>query len=460
MRVLVLVLALILISDQHPAMAHKPTMSDGTAVDAAHAISFEDIQISRVVYHEVTARSPQVWITFEVDRPQDLFLQIGVPYLERLKAYRPTLLLLGPGLPPVDVSVEYPSGIGGIVLATRDVDRPEEFYEPFTGTRSWILGEEDVRLPQAGRYYVVAFDPAGEPGKLWAATGRQEVWGAGDLLSMPKIISDVRRFHEAPRRFAVDREGPDDRVIFEFGSGERRGDWLSVNDDVMGGVSKGTFSFGEDGVMEFRGELSLENNGGFASIRSQAESYDLSGFDGLLLRVRGDGHLYSCNIRTDPNLEWSSYQAPFQTTDGKWEEIPLRFRDFAATSFGTALPDAPALDMSSIRSIGFSIAEKQAGPFAMDLRRVDAVAAFDGVDVDTESAQAGCATCMFSMEGIGGCVLAVKIDGHPYLVQGSDIDAHGDAHAPDGLCNSVRQARVRGVITGDRLVVDELVLLP
>jgi NADH dehydrogenase [ubiquinone] 1 alpha subcomplex assembly factor 1 len=459
MRVLVSILALMLICHHNPAAAHKPTMSDGTAVDAAHAIAFEDIQISRVVYHEVTEQAPRIWITFEVDRPQELFLQIGVPHLERLRAYRPTLLLLGPGLPPVDVPFEHPSGVGGVVLTTRNGEQPRKFYEPFTGTRSWILREEDVRLPRAGRYYVVAFDPDGQPGKLWAATGRQEVWGAGDLLMMPKIISDVRRFHEAPRRIDMARERPD-HVIFDFGSGERRGDWLSVNDDVMGGVSKGTFRFSDEGLLEFRGEVSLENNGGFASIRSQPSRHDLSEFEGLLLRVRGDGHRYACTIRTDYEMRAGSYQARFQTTDGQWEELPLRFRDFTARSFGTAVPDAPPLDTANIRSIGFSIADKQAGPFALDLRRLDAIGSFDGVEVDAESARAGCATCVFNMPGVRGCVLAVKIDGSVYLVQGSDIDAHGDAHAPDGLCNAVRRANAKGVISGDRFVADELLLLP
>ena len=75
------------------AFAHQPTISDGSAVDAAHAIKFKDVQISRVVYHEVTKQAPQVWITFEVDKPQELFWQIGVPILERFR------VSAGPGRP-------------------------------------------------------------------------------------------------------------------------------------------------------------------------------------------------------------------------------------------------------------------------------------------------------------------------------------------------------------------------
>lgn len=66
--------------------------------------------------------------------------------------------------------------------------------------------------------------------------------------------------------------------------------------------------------------------------------------------------------------------------------------------------------------------------------------------------KAGCGTCVFRMEGVVGCKLAVRIDGMPYLVTGSDIDDHGDAHAANGLCNSARTALVDGTLDGDRFV--------
>ena len=64
------------------------------------------------------------------------------------------------------------------------------------------------------------------------------------------------------------------------------------------------------------------------------------------------------------------------------------------------------------------------------------------------------------MKGVEGCKLAVEIDGQRYLVQGSDIDDHGDAHASDGLCNAARRATVKGKISGDRFVADVIRLSP
>ena len=73
---------------------------------------------------------------------------------------------------------------------------------------------------------------------------------------------------------------------------------------------------------------------------------------------------------------------------------------------------------------------------------------------------AGCANCIFDMPGAKGCKLAVKIDGTAYLVTGSNIDDHGDAHASDGLCNASRNAVVEGRIDGDRFVATHFALKP
>ncbi len=69
--------------------------------------------------------------------------------------------------------------------------------------------------------------------------------------------------------------------------------------------------------------------------------------------------------------------------------------------------------------------------------------------------EAGCATCIFNMEGVRGCKLAVRIDGEPYLVTGADVDAHGA-----GLCSSAKEAKVVGQIEGDKFVATSFELQP
>ncbi|HYH13570.1 MAG TPA: DUF6370 family protein, partial [Flavisolibacter sp.] len=48
------------------------------------------------------------------------------------------------------------------------------------------------------------------------------------------------------------------------------------------------------------------------------------------------------------------------------------------------------------------------------------------------------------------CDLAVRINGKVYYVEGTHIDAHGDAHAKDGFCNAIRKAEVQGAVVDDR----------
>jgi len=66
--------------------------------------------------------------------------------------------------------------------------------------------------------------------------------------------------------------------------------------------------------------------------------------------------------------------------------------------------------------------------------------------------EASCGTCQFKMKA-KGCPLAVKFEGKPYLVEGTNIDDHGDAHAEDGFCKAVRKAKVQGEVVGDKFVV-------
>jgi len=99
------------------ASAHRPTISDGRAVDLEHAIFVADPDLSQVVYHEVTADAAQLWLAFDATAGKSLHVQLGVPVLDRLKGYAPSVALVGPGLPEAELPFEIPEGWGGIVWA-------------------------------------------------------------------------------------------------------------------------------------------------------------------------------------------------------------------------------------------------------------------------------------------------------------------------------------------------------
>jgi monofunctional biosynthetic peptidoglycan transglycosylase len=156
-------------------------------------------------------------------------------------------------------------------------------------------------------------------------------------------------------------------TIFTFDNESDSRRWPATSDGVMGGISQGQSDITPDGTLRFFGNVSLENNGGFSSIRSLEEERDLSAYDGILIRVRGDGNRYALNLRTDVRIRAGSYRVKFDTEADKWLELFLPFADFRATSSGVELPDAPLLDPRKIRSFGFLISDKQSGRFRLEV---------------------------------------------------------------------------------------------
>ena len=73
--------------------------------------------------------------------------------------------------------------------------------------------------------------------------------------------------------------------------------------------------------------------------------------------------------------------------------------------------------------------------------------------------EAACGQCRLNLPG-RACDLAVRLNGKAYFVDGTHVDAHGDAHAEDGFCQKIRQAEVQGEVVNDRFVVTYFRLLP
>lgn len=158
-----------------------------------------------------------------------------------------------------------------------------------------------------------------------------------------------------------------ERTLFDFHTAAQSSSWKVVNDGVMGGVSTSRFEAPVGGGAVFSGTVRLENNGGFASVRSGAPVGDLSDYNVFVLRVRGDGRRYKFTVRTGTSFDAPLYQCAFATARGKWEEHRLEFTRFMPTFRGRVLRDAPPLDPKTIQSIGFLISDNQAGPFRLEI---------------------------------------------------------------------------------------------
>jgi NADH dehydrogenase [ubiquinone] 1 alpha subcomplex assembly factor 1 len=134
---------------------------------------------------------------------------------------------------------------------------------------------------------------------------------------------------------------------------------------VMGGVSDGQFKISNQ-TMEFFGTLSLENNGGFTSVRSRPAKLGLEKGDTLLARVRGDGREYTLNLYVPRPRTAFSYRWTFKTRKNEWVEIRAPLDKFVARSFGRLVPNEP-LNPAEVNAIGFLLSDKQAGPFKLEV---------------------------------------------------------------------------------------------
>ena len=155
-------------------------------------------------------------------------------------------------------------------------------------------------------------------------------------------------------------------VIFNFESPATSGEWVTVNDVVMGGVSESIFEINQDNTATFSGKVSADNNGGFASARTSLINR-YNDYEGVIIRVKGDGKIYSLRFRTDTNFDGISYQAKFKTVDGEWNEFKIPLSDFNPTFRGNTLSNKPELESKNIKQIGILISDKQFGKFKLNI---------------------------------------------------------------------------------------------
>ena len=155
-------------------------------------------------------------------------------------------------------------------------------------------------------------------------------------------------------------------VLFDFSKPEAAKQWQTVNDGVMGGVSDGRFKINEDKKMEFYGTLSLENNGGFASVRSRPTSLGIKSGDSVTARVRGDGREYRMNLYVPRGSGGYSFRQSFKTKEGKWIEVSFPVDKFVATYRGRVFSNQKR-DPSKVNSVGFLLGDKKAGPFKLEV---------------------------------------------------------------------------------------------
>tara|TARA_B100001109_G_scaffold88761_1_gene72494 strand:+ start:376 stop:933 length:558 start_codon:yes stop_codon:yes gene_type:complete len=146
--------------------------------------------------------------------------------------------------------------------------------------------------------------------------------------------------------------------------------WRIVNDGVMGGISQSNIYLNEVGNIIFAGNVSLENNGGFASIRMGYDGSQLKETAQFLLRVKGDGNIYK--FRLNMSGSYANYSADFKTVKDQWMDIEIPIENFKPYYFGRSTR-APKLKVHRVNSLGILISDKQAGNFTLEIEYIKAL---------------------------------------------------------------------------------------
>lgn len=136
-----------------------------------------------------------------------------------------------------------------------------------------------------------------------------------------------------------------------------------INDGVMGGRSQSRIEFLGNHRYRFWGDVSLENQGGFASCRTVGPiSFPGKGED-LQISVFPDERIYTVNLYPMMGPMAFSWRAPITAANGLWTRLQLREEDFLPTQFGRVLGASQSGIFGLTGAWGIMISDKRSGPF-------------------------------------------------------------------------------------------------
>lgn len=155
--------------------------------------------------------------------------------------------------------------------------------------------------------------------------------------------------------------------LFDFQKGVNIDKWSVVDDGVMGGLSQGNFEL-KEGHGHFFGEVSLENNGGFSSVRYPLQLKDLKSYNYIVLRIKGDGKNYQVRLKAKPS-DYESYIQEIETS-GEWETIRVKLEDMYPSFRGRKL-NQPNYDRSGMAEFRILIANKKNESFSLLIDKIE-----------------------------------------------------------------------------------------
>lgn len=142
--------------------------------------------------------------------------------------------------------------------------------------------------------------------------------------------------------------------------------WRIVNDGVMGGLSSSKAIVQDDKII-FSGNVSLENNGGFASLRSPVNEYNFEEYSGIEIRIKADGKRYSISMKETTYFTGLFYTFTFETKKDEWITVKIPFDKFKPYYFGKEINSNKKIPLNNIKEISLLIGDKQEGSFKAEI---------------------------------------------------------------------------------------------
>lgn len=156
-------------------------------------------------------------------------------------------------------------------------------------------------------------------------------------------------------------------VVFEFTSDSDLSNWNIVEDVVMGGRSNGNFFLNNSGNGVFNGAVSLENNGGFSSVRYSLSSLNIKAYTTAVLILRGDGKLYQFRVKSNTSQR-HSYITSFDTS-GEWQTIEILLSDLYPAFRGSKL-NIGNFQEETFSQLAFLIGNKKEEAFELEIKSI------------------------------------------------------------------------------------------
>lgn len=160
------------------------------------------------------------------------------------------------------------------------------------------------------------------------------------------------------------------QTLFDSKTNPSSKDWYIIDDVVMGGRSNGQLEITKQGHAKFYGTVSLENNGGFSSVRYGMKNTEVDAEHNIRIRLKGDGNRYQFRVKNNRNQNYS-YITHFKT-NGEWQTVTFKLKDLYPTFRGRQL-DFPNFNHTSLEEIAFLIGNKAAQQFELTISKVELV---------------------------------------------------------------------------------------